>query len=120
MNVGRSLVLSERRMSIRERKSPLSTSHYVYLITPKENAMKYKYLVIGLFVLVAALALAACAGSQGPAGPAGPQGPAGPAGSAGPPGPPGPQGEAGAAAEIGELTCTECHNDTTLIVSKDA
>src|SRR3989337_1774106 len=82
--------------------------------------MKYKYLVIGLFVLVAALALAACAGSQGPAGPAGPQGPAGPAGSAGPPGPPGPQGEAGAAAAIGELTCTECHNDTTLIVSKDA
>jgi len=82
--------------------------------------MKYKYLIIGLFVLVAALALAACAGSQGPAGPAGPQGPAGPAGSAGPPGSPGPQGEAGAAAEIGELTCTECHNDTTLIVSKDA
>jgi hypothetical protein len=82
--------------------------------------MKNKHLMIVLFLLIAAMALAACAGTEGPAGPEGPQGPAGPAGPAGPEGPPGPEGATGAAAEMGDLTCTECHNDTTLIVSKEA
>jgi hypothetical protein len=62
-------------------------------------------------VLLLGLALAACAGAEGPAGPPGPAGPAGPAG---------PQGPAGGAAAAADLSCTECHNDTTLIVSKEA
>lgn len=66
-----------------------------------------------LFVLIAVLAiltlaLAACAASPGPAGPAGPTGPQGP------------QGDPGPALSAADLTCTECHNDTTLIVSKEA
>jgi Cytochrome c3 len=69
--------------------------------------MTRKNLVIFALVLGGALVLGACA-AQGPAGPAGPQGPAGPAG---------PPGQPVAAAD---LTCTECHNDTTLIVSKEA
>jgi len=61
-------------------------------------------LLLGL-VAVLALVLTACgAGEQGPEGPAGPQGPAGPEGPQGPP------GEA-AAMEVGDLSCTECHND---------
>ena len=66
-----------------------------------------------LFVTGMALALAACAGEAGPEGPAGPAGPAGPQG---------PAGAAGSAAEldVSELSCTECHNDTTIIWSKEA
>ena len=87
--------------------------------------MKLKYLVFGTLLLLVALALAACAGAQGPAGPAGPQGSAGPQGPAGPAGPAGqtgPAGPAGSTADVvaSELTCTECHNDTTLIWSKEA
>ena len=67
--------------------------------------MQRRTLILGLALVGAALALAACAGTEGPPGPAGPGGPAGPA------------GEAAAAAD---LTCTECHNDTTLIISKEA
>ena len=67
--------------------------------------MQRRTLILGLALVGAALALAACAGAEGPTGPAGPAGPAGP------------PGEAAAAAD---LTCTECHNDTTLIVSKEA
>lgn len=65
---------------------------------------------LGLFIF-GLLALAACASPQGPAGPQGPQGPTGP---------PGPQGEAGTSAEmsVSDLTCTECHNDSTLITGK--
>ena len=64
--------------------------------------------VMLLFVGLA-LGLAACstAGDPGPAGPAGAVGPAGPAGPSG-----------GVVAT--DLTCTECHDDTTLIVSKQA
>jgi len=80
--------------------------------------MKIRYMFIGTLLLLLALALAACAGAEGPAGPAGAQGPAGPAGPAGPPGPAGPAGPSGAAAEMGELTCTECHTDSTLLVGK--
>lgn len=59
-----------------------------------------------------ALGLAACstAGDPGPAGPAGAVGPAGPAGPAGPSG----------VVTATDLTCTECHDDSTLIVSKQA
>jgi hypothetical protein len=82
--------------------------------------MKLKYLLIGIALLVLALALAACAGPAGPEGPAGPAGPQGPAGPAGPAGPQGPAGEAGPAAQMTELTCTECHNDTTLVTGRKA
>ncbi|NOT05556.1 MAG: hypothetical protein HOP27_13250 [Anaerolineales bacterium] len=60
------------------------------------------------FLLLAAVVLTACAGQPGPEGPVGPAGPAGPAGAVGAP------------ASATDLTCTECHNDTTLIVSKQA
>jgi hypothetical protein len=83
--------------------------------------MLKKILFLVTLIIFGGLLLAACAGSAGPAGPAGPQGSAGPQGPAGPPGPAGPagpQGEASPALTTAELTCTECHNDTTLIVSK--
>jgi len=72
--------------------------------------MKRSNILGVVFVLGLALVLASCAGSEGPAGP---PGAAGPEGAAGPPGP---------AAEVSaaDLSCTECHNDTTLIVSKEA
>jgi hypothetical protein len=66
--------------------------------------MRRRTLILGLALIGAAIALAACAGTAGPAGPEGPEGPAGP---------PGP------AASAADLTCTECHNDTTLILSKE-
>lgn len=74
--------------------------------------MKRKLSLIGL-VVFSGLILAACAGQVGPPGPPGPQGPAGPAG---------PAGEAGSSGEVmaTDLSCTECHNDTTLIWSKEA
>ncbi|MDH3307965.1 MAG: hypothetical protein OEO77_10655 [Acidimicrobiia bacterium] len=58
----------------------------------------------------AAIFLAACSGEAGPAGPAGSAGPAGPAGPAG----------SDATFEVADLTCTGCHNDTTLLASKQA
>ena len=61
-----------------------------------------KVLLIVSALIVAAVVLTACAGQAGSAGQAGPAGPAGPAPVA------------------ADLTCTECHNDTTLIVSKEA
>ena len=67
--------------------------------------MSRRNLVILASSLAGAVILAACAAQPGPAGPAGPAGP------------PGPQGQAASAAD---LSCTECHNDTTLIVSKEA
>jgi hypothetical protein len=70
--------------------------------------------ILGLFALALVILLAACAS---PAGEPGPQGPPGPAGADGAPGP---QGEPGLALSASELTCTECHNDTTLIWSKEA
>ena len=64
-----------------------------------------KMLVLLATLLIASMFVAACAG---PAGPAGSQGPAGP------------QGAPGVAPSASELSCTECHNDTTLIWSKEA
>ena len=72
---------------------------------------------LGLLGLGLALVVAACAGPAGAPGEPGPQGPAGPAGPAGAPGAP---GEPGLAPSASDLTCTECHNDTTLIWSKEA
>jgi hypothetical protein len=66
-----------------------------------------KILIIAGVLLVLSFALAACAG---PAGPQGPEGPQGPAGS---------QGEPGAMPAATDLSCTECHNDTSLISAKD-
>jgi hypothetical protein len=79
--------------------------------------MKNRFLrlaILGLAGLGVVLILAACAGAAGAPGEPGPQGPAGA------PGPAGPQGEPGQAPSAAELTCTECHNDTTLIWSKEA
>ena len=81
--------------------------------------MKIKYLAIGILLLILALALGACAGAEGPQGPAGAAGPQGPAGPAGPAGAVGPAGPAGAAGAIADITCAECHNDTTLITGKE-
>jgi hypothetical protein len=67
-----------------------------------------KILFIGLLTLLA-LVLAGCAGAAGEPGAPGPAGPAGPQG---------PQGPPGAGAEVADLTCTECHNDTTVITGK--
>jgi hypothetical protein len=70
------------------------------------SRMVFRVLVVG-----AALALAACTGDAGPEGPQGPPGPAGPQG------PPGAAGEV-AEIDVADLSCTGCHNDTTLISGK--
>lgn len=63
-----------------------------------------KMLVLVGVLIIAAVVITAC----GAPGPTGPEGPAGPAGPVGP------------AASAADLTCAECHNDTTLITSKVA
>jgi len=65
-----------------------------------------KILILIGTLLIASVFLAAC-GAQGEPGPVGPAGP------------PGPQGEPGPAPAAADLTCTECHNDTTVILSKE-
>lgn len=62
-----------------------------------------KMLVLLGTLVIAAVVLAACGGQPGPEGPQGPEGPEGP---------PGP------AAEAADITCTECHNETTVITGK--
>jgi hypothetical protein len=71
----------------------------------------------GFVILAIVLILAACTGEVGDTGPAGPAGPAGAAGAAGPAGA---DGAAGAAADLNaaDLSCTECHNDTSIITGK--
>ncbi|TFH37611.1 MAG: hypothetical protein E4G99_02160 [Anaerolineales bacterium] len=64
----------------------------------------FVFALLGMLALV----LVACAGAVGEPGPAGSAGPAGL------------QGPAGPALTTADLTCTECHNDTTLIVGKKA
>lgn len=75
------------------------------------KALKWtiRLLMLGAFLI----ALAACSGADGAEGPAGQTGPAGPQG---------PEGPAAVAAEINvtDLSCTECHNDTSLIWSKES
>jgi hypothetical protein len=65
-----------------------------------------KVLLLVAVLLTAAFVLSACAG---PAGPAGPAGSAGPAGA---------KGDTGPMPSAAELTCTECHNNTTLLDGK--
>lgn len=69
-----------------------------------------KLLVLLGTLIIAATVITAC-GTAGPKGDKGDTGPAGPAGPAGPP---------GASVMATDLSCTECHNDTTLIWSKEA
>jgi hypothetical protein len=69
-----------------------------------------KALVFFGILVMAAVVLTACAGQAGPQGEPGPAGPAGEAGPAGPAGP---------AAEVTDLSCTECHTDTSLITGKE-
>lgn len=65
-----------------------------------------RYAVAALVLLVlAALFAAGCAGPAGEQGPQGPQGLQGPQGPAG-------------TVLAADLSCTECHNDTTLLVNK--
>jgi hypothetical protein len=71
--------------------------------------MTRRSIITLVFVMGLALVLAACAGEAGPQGPAGPQGAQGPAGPAGP---------AGEAPMASDLSCTSCHNDSTLITGK--
>ncbi len=107
------------------------------------------FLLVVAAVLTVAMLLAACSGTEGPAGskgPAGPTGPAGPQGAVGPAGadgaagaagpagaagadgadgaagPAGAAGAAGAAGEggVAQVTCVECHDDTSLITGKKA
>ncbi len=74
-----------------------------------------KHIKTLVFLALAVVLLAACAGAgadgaDGATGPAGPQGSEGPAG---------PAGAAGADAEAAAApTCTECHNDTSIITQK--
>ncbi len=58
--------------------------------------------IIGLVVILVAIAVG-CAGPQGERGPAGPAGSAGAVGPAGP---------------VATATCSDCHNDTTLITAR--
>ncbi len=76
--------------------------------------MNRKVFVILGFLLLSMLALSACAGQDGQAGPSGPAGPQGPQGETGP------EGDAGASGEmtVADLSCTECHTDSSLITGK--
>ena len=65
-----------------------------------------KMLLLIAVLLAAAFVLTACAGPAGAVGPAGPAGPVGPA------------GETGAVPSAADLTCTQCHNNTTLLDGK--
>ena len=78
------------------------------------QTMSIKKMLVLLVVLIGTLLIfTACAAEPGPAGPQGPAGPAGPQGPAGP---------AGDAAEVSaaDLSCTECHNDSSIITGKQA
>lgn len=67
-----------------------------------------KILVLLGTLIVVAVMITACAGPQGEQGPPGPAGPAGQ------------QGQPGPTLSTQDITCTQCHNDTTLIWSKEA
>jgi len=68
-----------------------------------------KTIILACIVIAGLFLLAGCAGATGPVGPAGPAGPVGPTGAAGP------AGAAGTNPSAADLTCTQCHNNTTLI-----
>lgn len=83
---------------------------------PSGPSRTSRYLPTILLLVGVMLALAACSGSDGSDGSTGEAGAAGPAGEVGPAGPAGPAGEVSAT----DLSCTECHVEGTLIVSKQA
>jgi hypothetical protein len=68
-------------------------------------SVKKMLIVVGLLI-IAMFALTSCAGPQGVTGPQGPAGPAGP------------QGPAGEAPKAADLSCTQCHNDTSVLEGK--
>lgn len=72
-------------------------------------SLKKAFVLLGLLIVAAAI-VTACGGAPEP----------GPAGPAGPAGPQGPQGEPGPALTTADITCTQCHNDTSLITGKKA
>jgi hypothetical protein len=74
--------------------------------SPLEEVVDMKRILIAL-VPIFAIMLLACTGPEGPEGPTGPVGPAGPTGATGD-------------ISVASLSCTECHDDTTLIRSKQA
>jgi hypothetical protein len=78
---------------------------YTDKLFDKENVKMSikKMLVVTGILLIAMFALASCAG---------------PAGAAGPAGPAGPQGAAGEAPKASDLSCTACHNDTSVLDGK--
>lgn len=65
-----------------------------------------KMLLVVAILVAAAFVLSACAGPAGPAGPKGDTGPAGPKGDTGP------------MPSAADLTCTGCHNNTSLLTGK--
>ena len=88
--------------------------------------MKKLSMFIGALTLVAFVA--ACEGPQGPAGtdgadgatgPAGAPGATGATGATGPAGPAGPAGPPGADGINAAETCTECHNNSTIIFARE-
>ncbi len=72
-------------------------------------SMKKGFFIVGVLI-AAAFVLAACAGPAGSVGPAGPAGPVGPTG---------PAGAAGTNPKAADLTCTQCHDSSDTIPSKD-
>ena len=70
-----------------------------------------------LFLFGVLLVLAACSGDDGPAGAAGPAGADGAVGAAGPAGPAGDAGDA-ASLDAAGLSCTGCHDDSSVITGK--
>ncbi|MCK5647206.1 MAG: collagen-like protein, partial [Anaerolineales bacterium] len=76
--------------------------------------MNRRIFVLLSFLLLSVLALSACTGEEGQPGPQGPAGAQGPQGETGPEGEPGASGEMTAA----DLSCTECHDDSSLITGK--
>jgi hypothetical protein len=82
--------------------------------TKKENVEMSikKTIVLACILGIGLFLLAACAGATGPVGPAGPAGPIGPAGPAGA------AGTNGTNPSATDLTCTQCHNNTTLLDGK--
>jgi opacity protein-like surface antigen len=78
----------------------------LYHYQENEEMSIKKILFIVAVLAVAAFVLSACAGPAGSVGPAGPAGPVGP------------QGPAGVAPAAADLSCTQCHNNTTLLDGK--
>jgi hypothetical protein len=84
--------------------------HFISVMKENVEMSIKKTIVLARTLTVALFFLAACTGPAGQVGPAGPAGPVGPTG---------PAGAAGTAPKAADLSCTECHNDTTLITGPE-